>query len=301
VRYNFALNGVAPFHFTEIFLDKSSRRLDDRPMIIIGEKINGTRKQVAAAIVNRDADFIRGLALRQFQSGASYLDINAGSLAGREPQDMAWLVEIVQEAVPDAALCLDSVNHRALRAGIEKSSKIPMLNSLSGEKSRVDSVLPLACEFGTELIVLALDDNGIPRTGDGRLEIVRRLVGMTRNGGLPDEKLYVDPLVMAISTGTDNGNITLETCRKIKEEFPGVHLTCGLSNISFGMPLRSIINRAFLVLAIQAGMDSAIVDPEERELRGIMMAAETVLGKDRHCLNFNRAFRAGKIGPKKDL
>jgi len=269
-------------------------------MIIIGEKINGTRKQVATAIANRDADFIRDLALRQFQGGASYLDLNAGGLPAREPQDMAWLVQTVQETVPDATLCLDSANHVALRTGIEKAAKTPMLNSLSGEKFRVDGVLPLACQFGTELIVLPLDDNGIPKTSNGRVDIVRRLVEMTRNGGLLDEKLYVDPLVMAISTGTENGNITLETCRKIKEEFPKVHLTCGLSNISFGMPLRSILNQAFLVLTIQAGMDSAIINPEERELRGILMAAETVLGKDRHCLNFNRAFRAGKIGPKRD-
>ncbi len=164
----------------------------------------------------------------------------------------------------------------------------------------LDGVLPLACEFQTELIVLALDDNGIPKTSEGRLDIVRRLVGMTRKGGLPDEKLFVDPLVMAISTGTENGNITLETCRKLLEEFPKVHLTCGLSNISFGMPLRPMLNQAFMVLAIQAGMDSAIINPEERELRGIMMAAETLIGKDRHCMNFNRAFRAGKIGPKRD-
>ena len=269
-------------------------------MIIIGEKINGTRKQVSNAIANRDAGFIGDLALRQFQAGASYLDVNAGGLPGQEPEDMAWLVETIQEAVPEATLCLDSPNHKALRTGIERAKKTPMLNSLSGEQFRVDGVLPLACEFGTELIVLPLDDNGIPRNSAGRLDILRRLVEMTRSGGLPDEKLYVDPLVMAISTGTDNGNITLETCRKVKEEFPQVHLTCGLSNISFGMPLRSILNRAFLVLAIQAGMDSAIINPEERELRGILMAAETVLGKDRHCLNFNRAFRAGKIGPGKD-
>jgi 5-methyltetrahydrofolate--homocysteine methyltransferase len=270
-------------------------------MIIIGEKINGTRKQVGVAIQARNADFIRDLAVRQFQGGASYIDINAGGLPDREPEDMAWLVETVQEAVPDVTLCLDSPNHKALRIGIERAAKTPMLNSLSGEQFRVDGVLPLACEFGTDLIILPLDDKGIPKTSDGRLEIVRRLVELTRKGGLSDEKLYVDPLIMAISTGTENGNIALETCRKIKQEFSRVHLTCGLSNISFGMPLRSVLNQAFLVLAIQAGMDSAIVNPEERELRGMMMAAETVLGKDRYCMNFNRAFRAGKIGPKKDV
>lgn len=267
-------------------------------MIIIGEKINGTRKQVAQAIKERDANFIKGLARLQFESGASYLDINAGTLPQQEPEDMVWLVENVQEALPEAILCLDSANPVALKAGIEKAAKPPMLNSLSGEKFRIDGVLPLACEFQTELIVLALDDNGIPKTSEGRLGIVRRLVEMTREGELPDEKLYVDPLVMAISTGTENGNITLETCRKILDEFPRVHLTCGLSNISFGMPLRSVLNQAFVVLLIQAGMDSAIINPEERELRGIIMATETVLGKDRHCLNFNRAFRAGRIGPK---
>lgn len=270
-------------------------------MIVIGEKINGTRKQVAKAIQERDATFIRDLALRQFESGASYLDINAGTLAKREPDDMAWLVENAQEAAPDAILCLDSGNPAALKAGIEKAAKTPMLNSLSGEKFRIEGVLPLACEFQTELIVLALGEKGIPKTSEGRLEIVRRLVEMTRKGGLPDEKLFIDPLVMAIATGIENGNVTLDTCGKILSEFPKVHLTCGLSNISFGMPLRSILNQAFTVLLIRAGMDSAIVNPDERDLRGIMMAAETVLGKDRHCLNFNRAFRAGTIGPKTSI
>jgi 5-methyltetrahydrofolate corrinoid/iron sulfur protein methyltransferase len=267
-------------------------------MIVIGEKINGTRKQVAKAIQDRDSEFVKNLARSQFENGATYLDVNAGTLPQREPEDMIWLVQNVQEAAPEAVLCLDSANPAALRAGIQKTTKTPMLNSLSGERFRIEGVLPLACEFQTELIVLALDDKGIPKTSDGRLDIVRRLVGMTRDGGLPDEKLFIDPLVMAISTGTENGNVSLETCRRIKEEFPKVHLTCGLSNISFGMPLRSTLNQAFIVLTIQAGMDSVIVNPEERELRGIMMAAETVLGKDRHCMNFNRAFRAGKIGPK---
>lgn len=253
---------------------------------------------MAQAIQDRDADFVRGLAVRQFENGAAFLDLNAGTLPQREPEDMVWLVGIVQEAVPDAMLCLDSANHQALRAGLEKAVKTCMLNSLSGEQFRIDGVLPLACEFRTHLIVLPLDDKGIPKTSTGRTDIVRRLVEMTRAGGLPDEKLYVDPLVMAIATGTDNGNVTLETCRKIREEFPEVHLTCGLSNISFGMPLRSLLNQAFMVLAVQAGMDSAIINPEERELRGIMMAAETLVGRDRHCMNFNRAFRAGKIGPQ---
>ena len=127
---------------------------------------------------------------------------------------------------------------------------------------------------------------------------MRRLVEMTRKGGLADEKLFVDPLVMAISTGIENGNVTLETARKILREFPSVHLTCGLSNISFGMPLRPILNQAFAVLLIQAGMDSAIVNPEDREFRGIMMAAETVLGRTATVSISIEPF-AGRIGPQK--
>lgn len=268
-------------------------------MIIIGEKINGTRPQVADAIRGRDATFVRALAIRQFEAGATYLDVNAGTLPQQEPDDMVWLVETMQEAVPEVTLCLDSGNPAALRAGIRRAARPVMLNSVSGEVSRVEGVLPLALEFQTELILLALDDRGIPPTAEDRLAIVRRLVERTRAGGLPDDKLYVDPLVLAVSTGSENGKITLETCRRIKEEFPVVHLTCGLSNVSFGSPLRSALNQAFMAVAIEAGMDSCIINPEDRELRAAMLAAEALLGKDRHCLTFNRAFRAGKIGPPK--
>lgn len=264
-------------------------------MIVIGEKINGTRKSVAQAINERDADFIKDLALRQAEAGADYLDVNAGTHPEREPDDLVWLVNTIQE-VTDTTLCLDSANPKALEAGIKCVNKTPMINSLSGEKNRVEGVLPLACEHMTELVMLALDDKGIPKTGEDRLEIVRTLIEMTRKGGLPDKNLYVDPLVTTIATSTESGNMAFETIRRIKEEFPEVHITSGLSNISFGMPLRSVINQAFAVLAMASGMDSAIVNPEDRDFRTITFAAELVLGRDRHCLNFTRAYRAGKIG-----
>ncbi|MDR2945719.1 MAG: methyltetrahydrofolate cobalamin methyltransferase [Candidatus Adiutrix sp.] len=270
-------------------------------MIIIGEKINGTRKKVGEAILARDADFIRDLARKQVEAGANYLDVNAGTTPSREPEDMVWLVNQVHEATPDTPICLDSPNPLALAAGLEvvksfNPAKI-MVNSLSGEAKRVEGVLPLAVKYQTELIVLALDDQGIPETVEGRLVIVRRLVEMCRKQGLPDENLYIDPLVMTISTNTGAGLVTLDTLRAIKSEFPKVHMTCGHSNISFGMPLRSILNQAFMALTIDAGLDSAISDPENRDLKAMALAAETLLGRDRHCLKFNRAFRAGLIGP----
>jgi cobalamin-dependent methionine synthase I len=267
-------------------------------MIVIGEKINGTRKRVKEAIAAKDADFIRDLALRQVNAGVDFLDVNAGTSPEKEPDDMIWLINTIQE-VTDAALCLDSANPEALKAGFTVVKKNPMINSLSGEKIRVDGVLPLACEHQTELIVLTCDDSGIPTTVGKRLEILDRLISMTREGGLSDSKLHIDPLVGTISTDTESGNIAFESMRKILEKYPEVHITGGLSNISFGLPARSTVNQAFAVLAIAAGMDSAIIDPENEDLKSIIYAADVVLGKDRFCRNFTSAFRQGLIGKKK--
>ncbi len=269
-------------------------------MLMIGEKINGTRKTVAQAIQNRDDRFIGELARRQFEAGAKYLDVNAGTLPDQEPDDLAWLVKLTQAAAPEAVICLDSANPEALSAGLAVCDKTPMINSLSGEKARLEGVLPLAARHGTELVVLGLDDKGIPASTEERLVIIRSLVALCREKGLNDEKLYVDPLVLSIATGTNNGKVTLDTMTAVKSEFPKIHLTCGHSNISFGMPLRSMVNQAFMVLTVQAGLDSAIVDPENRDLVGMMLAAEALMGLDRHCMTFNKAVRAGKIGPPKE-
>jgi 5-methyltetrahydrofolate corrinoid/iron sulfur protein methyltransferase len=266
-------------------------------MIIIAEKINGTRKAVAKAIRERDAGFIKTLAVSQAEGGSAYLDVNAGTLPEREPDDMVWLINTIQE-VCDLPLCIDSANPEAIKTGLDTVKQTPIINSVSGEKARIDGVLPLALEYKTDLVLLALDDKGIPETVSGRMEIVHRLIGFARGGGLSDHQLYVDPLVTAISTGTGNAMITFETIRTIKREFPDVHITGGASNISFGMPLRPMINRYFMAMAVQAGLDSAIVNPNDRELKGAIMASEMLMGRDRFCMNFNKAFRAGDIGPK---
>jgi len=268
-------------------------------MIIVAEKINGTRKAVAEAIREKNAEFIRDLAKGQAEGGATYLDINAGTAPGREPDDMVWLVNTIQE-VCDLPLCLDSANPVALKAGLDVVEKHPMINSVSGEQTRIDGVLPLALEYKTDLILLALDDRGIPETVEDRMTIVRKLIGLAVDGGLAQEQLHVDPLVTAISTGTGNAILTFDTIRAIREEFPKVHITGGASNISFGMPLRPVINRYFLALAVQAGLDSAIINPNDQALKEAVMTTELLMDRDRYCLNFNRAFRAGQIGPKSE-
>jgi len=263
-------------------------------MLIIGEKINGTLKKTAAAIAGRDAGFIQDLACRQAEAGAHYLDVNAGTAAGREPEDLVWLIETVQ-AVVDLPLCLDSANPHALRAGMDSVKQVPMVNSISGEAGRLEGILPLAAGRGCPVIALLLDDGGIPADVEGRLKVGRAILERTRSAGLPDEHIYVDPLAMAISTRTEGALIAVETMRRLRGEYPQVKFSLGLSNISFGLPARSLINQAFLAQALAAGLDAAIIDPLDAGLINMIYATELVLGRDRFCRNYTRAFKAGKI------
>jgi 5-methyltetrahydrofolate--homocysteine methyltransferase len=261
-------------------------------MKIIGEKINGTRKRVARAIEERDAAFILDLAVKQAEAGAAWLDANAGTLPSREPEDLIWLVETIQPAV-EIPICLDSANPAALAAALEIVDKTPMINSISGEQERLEGILPLAAEHGCPVVALAMSDDGIPEDADGRMEVVHRMMEATRAQGIADDHVYIDPLVLTIATNTNSALTTLDTMRAILAAYPDVHLTMGLSNVSFGLPARSYINRAFLTLALQAGLDSAIIDPLDREMQAALRAAELVLGRDRHCLNYTRSYRAG--------
>jgi cobalamin-dependent methionine synthase I len=261
-------------------------------MEIIGEKINGTRKRVAQAIAERDAAFIQDLACKQAEAGSAWLDVNAGTHPQREPDDLVWLIETVQ-AVVDTPLCLDSANPQALAVAIRAVRRTPMINSISGEPQRLAGVLPLAAEHGCGVIALAMDATKIPETSEARVAVIHTVLEATRAAGIPDERIYVDPLAMTISTNTQSGLIFLDTLRAVRAAYPEVHFSAGLSNISFGLPARSFINRAFLTLAVAAGLDCAILDPLDQELKAALLAAELVLGRDRYCLNYTRAYRAG--------
>jgi 5-methyltetrahydrofolate--homocysteine methyltransferase len=265
-------------------------------MKIIGEKINGTRKKVAAAIAERDATFIRDLARRQAENGADWLDVNAGTHPDREGDDLLWLIELVQEET-DVPLCLDSANPRALESAIGKVKETPMVNSISGEPDRLNNILPLVAEHGCGVIALAMDGKKIPDSAGDRMAVVRRIFEATREAGVADDRVYVDPLVMTLATNIESANVTLDAIRAVRAEFPEAHVCLGLSNVSFGLPARALVNRTFLVLATAAGMDTAIVDPGDARLRATLLATEMVLGRDRHCLNFTRAYRQGLLAP----
>lgn len=261
-------------------------------MKIIGEKINGTRKRVAQAIAERDAEFIKDLAQKQAAAGSAWLDINAGTHPSQEPDDLIWLIENIQSVV-ETPLSLDSANPAALKIAIQAVKRTPMINSISGEPERLANILPIAAEHGCPVIALAMDEKKIPETAEKRFEIIASIRAAAQAHGVPDSNLYFDPLAMTLSTNTQSGMVAFEVMRRVRREYPEAHLTIGLSNISFGLPARSFVNRYFLSLAIEAGLDSAILDPLDREIQAAILATELVLGRDKHCLNFIRASRKG--------
>jgi 5-methyltetrahydrofolate corrinoid/iron sulfur protein methyltransferase len=263
-------------------------------MKIIGEKINGSRKFVKMAISNRDAEYIQNLAKSQEAAGATWLDVNAGTPPDQEAGDLIWLVETVQGVV-DIPLCLDSANPDALSQALKATEKTPMINSINGDEERLRGILPMVAEHGCDVIALAMDGLQIPEKSEERLGIVESIMKATRAARIPDTRIYIDPLVMAVSTNIESGLIFFDTLRRVRELYPDVNFTAGLSNISFGLPARSLINRTFLVLAIEAGLGSAICDPLDKDLRAAMITAEMVLGKDHYCLNFTQAYRDGLL------
>jgi cobalamin-dependent methionine synthase I len=259
---------------------------------IIGEKINGTRKHVAQAIAERDADFIKDLAQKQAEAGSTWLDVNAGTHPEREPDDLIWLIENIQSVV-DTPLSLDSANPKALEIAIKAVNKTPLINSISGEPDRLEKILPIVAEYGCEVIALAMDAKKIPESFDKRMEVIDKVIEHTRATGVSDDKVYVDPLAMTIATMNQSAVIACDTIRAVHEKYPEVHFTMGLSNISFGLPSRKQVNRGLLILAMQAGLDSAILDPLDKELQAAIVTTELLLGKDKHCLNYLKASRKG--------
>jgi 5-methyltetrahydrofolate--homocysteine methyltransferase len=269
-------------------------------MIIIGEKINGTIPSVKKAIQAKDEAFIRDLAVRQVEAGADYVDVCASTSPDVEAETLLWLMEIVQDSV-DKPLSIDSPNARILEKVLKHAKKPGIINSVSGEGDKCEVIFPIIAGTDWEVIALTADNRGIPSDVQTRVDISKIIVEKAAKHNIEPDKIHIDPLVMALSADNKSFLNFVETLKSVKELFPTIKVTSGLSNISFGMPLRNIINRNFLTIATYSGMDSAIMDPLNRDLMGTLLATEALLGHDRHCRKFSTAYRKNKIGPVKTL
>jgi 5-methyltetrahydrofolate--homocysteine methyltransferase len=264
-------------------------------MTLIGEKINTSRKNISDAVEKRDARFIIKVAKDQADAGADYIDVNAGTFLEKEVESLCWLVETVQSEI-DIPLCLDSPDPVALREAIKVHKGEPLINSISLEKDRFESILPIISSQQCSVVALCMAQNAMPTTSEERVQAGSELIKRLSDNGIPIENIFVDPLVQPVSVDTNMAKATLEAIGRIMHDFPGVKTICGLSNISFGLPHRKLINRNFLTLCMAYGLSAAILDPTDKHLMATILSAEMLLGRDEYCENFINAHQAGIIG-----
>jgi 5-methyltetrahydrofolate--homocysteine methyltransferase len=264
-------------------------------LIIVGERINSSRKAIAPAIADRDQQLIAREADLQIAAGASYIDVNCGTLMEKEPETLEWLVKTVQNSTGGSLCSIDSPNPIALERALKVHQGKPLVNSITGEHQRLAAILPLIRDYKTSVVALAMDDNGMPETAEERFKIAADLVNQLTKVGIQLSDIYLDPMVRPVSTGSHYGRVVFETIKKVNQEFPGIHTICGLSNISFGLPARKLLNQTFLIMSMMAGLDSAILDPLDKRLMSLLRAAEVLLEQDDYALNFIAAYREEKL------
>ena len=266
-------------------------------MIIIGEKINASIPKSKVIIQERDEKQLLELAKSQAAAGADFIDVNVGTGVGSredEIRTMEWAVETIQQEI-DTPLCIDSADPAVLEAGIKaRNGKPSLINSVKAEEENLEQVIPLAGNYNVPIVALAMDETGIPMDMEGRINACEKIATACEKYGVPLESVFFDPLVLPVSTDIKQGMVTLNTIVEIKKKFPAAKTIMGLSNVSYGLPARARLNIAFLHMSIFAGLDAAITDPLNKDLMDAVKTAEVLVGKDRHCRKYTRAFRNKK-------
>jgi 5-methyltetrahydrofolate--homocysteine methyltransferase len=263
-------------------------------MEIVGELINASRKKIGEAIKSEDVSYIQETAKQQRDSGADYIDVNAGIFVGKEKEYMQWLIRSVQEVV-DAPCCIDSPDPDVVETALELHKGVPMINSISLESDRYEALMPIVTSRDCKVVALCMSDQGMPESAQDRFAIAEKLVNSLVQKGAKKENIYVDPLVQPISTNDTYGVEFLNAIERIMTELDGVHTVCGLSNISYGLPKRELLNQNFAVMAVLKGLDCAIINPLDRKLMANLKAAEVLAGRDTFCMNYLDAYRSGKL------
>lgn len=267
-------------------------------MIIIGEKINGAIPSVGRAIAEKNADFIRNLAKIQSEAGANFIDVCASTDVNVEVETLKWLIDLVQE-VTDTPICIDSPHAQAIAEAIKFCKRPGLINSVSGEGDKIETIFPIIADTKWEVVALLCDDSGISKTAAKRLEVFANIMKRAAEFNIAPARLHIDPLVEMLCTSEDGINMIVDVMKEIKRQYPAIHITGGCSNVSFNLPARKLVNQAFLVLAMNAGMDSGIIDPTNQDLLGMIFATEALLGKDEYSMEYIGAYREGLFGQKK--
>ncbi len=268
-------------------------------MIIIGEKINGAIPSVGKAIAEKDAEFIKTIAAAQAEAGASYIDVCASTDVKIELETMEWLIGLVQE-VTKVPIAIDSPDAKICAQVMDFCSRPGLINSVSMEGDKVDVIFPKIADTPWECVALLCDDTGIPQTAEKRLEVFEAIMEKAKTHNIAPSRLHIDPLVEMLCTSEDGINPILTVMKEIKQRYPDIHITGGASNISFNLPARKFVNQAFLILAMGAGMDSAIINPLHKHMMGLIYATEALKGQDEYCMEYITGYREGLFGPVKE-
>ena len=263
----------------------------DRPFVVIGERINPTgRKVLAGEMKEGRMDRVRADAIAQAAAGADMLDVNAGIPAADEPALLVAAINAVSE-VSDLPICIDSSVLEALEAGLAAYEGKALVNSVTAEDERMDRILPLVKKHGAAVIAMANDETGISMVPEERVAIARRILDRAAEYGIPREDVIIDPIAMTVAADPTCGLVTLETMRLIRDQL-GNNMTCGASNVSFGLPDRATVNAAFLPLAMHAGLTCAITNPLVPEVRRAVLAGDLLLGHDEYAMRWIASYRA---------
>lgn len=260
------------------------------PTVIIGERINPTgRKRLAEELKEGKLNIVEEDAKKQAEAGADIIDVNVGAVGVDEEEMLPRAVKKVME-VTNRPICIDSANPKAIKKALEVYPYKSLINSVNGEERSMEEILPLVKESGNAVVCLTMDEKGIPNSVEARVNIARRIIQRAESLGISREDIVVDCLAMAAATDSNAGKITLETLRKVTEEF-GVSTTLGVSNISFGMPNRSLLNIHFLSMAILNGLSAPIIDPLISGLLEAIRASDFLVGKDPYGMNYISMYR----------
>lgn len=259
-------------------------------MIIIGEKLNSSIPKTLAAINGHDTEYLVSLMEAQEKNGADYLDINTAICEDKELDNMICLIDLVKEHT-GCGIMIDSPSVLVVKEAIKRTSGRNVIVNSVTLTERIDELMPVIRDYGAAVIGMPMDENGIPDTVEKRLDnailLIEKLIGY----GMQEEKIFIDAITEVLCVKDDNAMIAMETIRRVKERFPGIKMIAGISNISFGLPQRININRAFLTGAVIAGLDSVIMDLNSQEMRTALAAALAVAGRDRHCLKYISAIK----------
>ena len=272
-------------------------------MIIIGEKINGSIPSVAKAIAERDSEFIKERARKQAAANATYIDCCASVPEAEEVETLKWMIDCIQE-VTDLPISVDSPSADVLTQAYKFCKRPGIFNSVSGEGDKIDKIFPLMAQEENkdwQVIALLSDDTGIPKCAADRLRVFDKIMAKAKEYNINPSRIHIDPLVEMLCTSEDGIAMNIEVIQTVRKQYPSIHITAAVSNISFNLPVRKLINYGFLILAMNAGLDSAIMDPTNRDMLGLTYATEALLGEDEFCMEYIGAYREGLIGPYQRL